>query len=137
MRNEIEKLSAENQGLKQELLKMQEELTSLDSDVCLRQNQLSRWIVFSFKGGIGNMLSVLVGAEDLGEFFRRFDNIVFFIEYYNNIIIETQALITQRKQEERSMMEKQREIQNLEEQAKWPWIKLQTMPGKTKGAATC
>ena len=64
------------------------------------------------------MLSVLVGAEDLGEFFRRFDNIMFFMEYYNNIIIETKALITHRKQEERSIMEKQREIQSLEKQAK-------------------
>jgi len=118
LRNEIEQLSLENSKLRKQLELKQEELSSLNTTVANRQKELSRWIVFAFKGGMGNMLSVLVGAEDLGDFFRRFDNIVFFIEYYNNIIIETRALIAQRKQEERDIMDKQREIQALENQAK-------------------
>ena len=118
LKNEIEKLTLQNNELRKELEVKQNELSVLNSSFKERQNELSHWIVFSFKGGVGNMLSVLVGAEDLGEFFRRFDNIMFFMEYYNNIIIETKALITHRKQEERSIMEKQREIQSLEKQAK-------------------
>lgn len=118
LRKEIEKLSLENSELRKELELKQKELSSLNTSFANRQKELSRWIVFAFKGGMGNMLSVLVGAEDLGDFFRRFDNIVFFLEYYNNIIIETRALIAQRKQEELKIMEKQREIQALEKQAK-------------------
>ncbi len=133
LKNEIEKLSLQNNKLRKELEVKQNELSVLNSSFKERQNELSRWIVFSFKGGVGNMLSVLVGAEDLGEFFRRFDNIMFFMEYYNNVIIETKALITHRKQEERSIMEKQREIQSLEKQAKLALEKItQTIAEKQK-----
>jgi len=118
LRNEIERFSSENLELRKQLELKQKELASLNNIVKARQQELSRWIVFAFKGGIGNILAVLVGAEDLGDFLRRFDNIVFFLEYYNNIIVETQALISYRKQEERKIMEKQREIQALEKQAK-------------------
>lgn len=118
LRNEIEKLSLENAELRKQLELKQEELSSLNVSFENRQTELSRWIVFAYKGGVGNMLSVLVGAENLGDFFRRFDNIMFFLEYYNNVIIETRALIAQREQEERNIMEKQREIEALERQAK-------------------
>jgi len=118
LRNEIEQLSLQNAELRKQLELKQKELSSLNENFKNRQNQLSRWLVFAFKGGVGNMLSVLVGAEDLGDFFRRFDNIMFFLEYYSNIIIETRALIAQREQEERNIMEKQREIEALEKQAK-------------------
>lgn len=118
LRNEIEQLSLENLKLRKQLGLKQKELSSLNTSFKNRQKELSRWIVFAYKGGMGNMLSVLVGAENLGDFFRRFDNIMFFLEYYNNVIVETKALITYRKQEERNIMEKQREIQALEKQAK-------------------
>lgn len=118
LRNEVEQLSSQNSELRKELEVKQKELSSLNSSFNKRQKELSRWIIFSFKGGMGNMLSVLVGAENLGDFFRRFDNIMFFMEYYNNVIIETRTLIAHREQEERNIMEKQREIQSLEKQAK-------------------
>lgn len=133
LKNQVEQLSVQNNGLRRELEIKQKELSVLNSSFNKRQNELSRWIVFSYKGGLGNMLSVLVGAEDMGEFFRRFDNIMFFMEYYNNVIIETKALITHRKQEERSIMEKQREIQSLEKQAKLALEKItQTIAQKQK-----
>lgn len=118
LQNEVEKLSSQNRELKEELKKKQEELSSLNNTINIRRNELSRWVIFSHKGGLGNMLAVLVGAEDFGDFFRRFDNIMFFLEYYNNIILETRALISNREQEERNIMEKQREIDALEQQAK-------------------
>lgn len=133
LKNKVEQLSVQNNELRRELEIKQKELSVLNSSFNKRQNELSRWIVFSYKGGVGNMLSVLVGAEDMGEFFRRFDNIMFFMEYYNNVIIETRALITHRKQEERSIMEKQQEIQSLENQAKIALEKItQTIAEKQK-----
>ncbi|MDD4570480.1 MAG: hypothetical protein PHE70_10195 [Tepidanaerobacteraceae bacterium] len=133
LQNEVDKLSIQNQKLRKELEQKQKELSLLNSNFNIRQKELSRLIVFSFKGGMGNMLSVLVGAENLGDFFRRFDNIMFFIEYYNNVIIETKALINHRKQEERNIMEKQWEIQSLEKQAKLALEKItQTIAKKQK-----
>jgi len=118
LQNRVNELSEENGELKKNLAQMREELAGLDLDVKDRQKRLSRWIVFSFKGGMGNFLGVLVGAEDMGDFFRRLDNIVFIMEYYNNVIIETKSLISRQKQEELKIMEKQNRIQELEQQAK-------------------
>lgn len=117
LKNEVEMLSLKNEELQRELAAKQNDLALLNTNFDNRQKQLSHWIVFSFKGGIGNILSVLIGT-DLGEFFRRLDNIMCFLEYYNNMIIETRALIAHRKQEENAIMEKQREIQALEQQAR-------------------
>lgn len=61
---------------------------------------------------------MLVGAEDLGDFLRRFDNITRVLEYYNNIISETRNLLLYKKREESYIMEKQKEIQALEEEAR-------------------
>jgi len=118
LQKEVNKLTEENHKLKISLEKKRSELVLLDEDFRDNQDQLSQWVLFSFKGGIGDLISVLVGAEDLGDLFRRFDNIMFFLEYYNNIIVETKGLIHRRKQEELSIMQKQREIQNLEEQTR-------------------
>lgn len=133
LKKEVEKLSVQNQELKKELEIKQKELSSLNSSFNKRQEELSRWIVFSFKGGVGNLFAVLIGADDLGDFFRRFDNVMFFMEYYNNIILETKALITQCRQEENDIMEKQREIQSLEKQAELALEKItQTISEKQK-----
>ncbi|MDN5332474.1 MAG: hypothetical protein PWP45_1699 [Tepidanaerobacteraceae bacterium] len=88
--------------------------------VKLKENRkkLARWIVFSYKNGIGTFLSVLVGAENAGDFLRRFDNIVFLLEYYNNIISETRNLFLLQKQEESFIMEKHKEIRALEDQTR-------------------
>ncbi|MCR4429454.1 MAG: hypothetical protein NUV45_00375 [Tepidanaerobacteraceae bacterium] len=118
LQNRANQLSKENSELKKSLVEMRKELANLDLDVKNRQKRLARWIVFSFKGGMGSFLGVLVGAEDMGDFFRRLDNIVFIIEYYNNMIIETKSLILRRKQEELNIMEKQNRIQELELKAK-------------------
>ncbi|MDN5302891.1 MAG: hypothetical protein PWQ60_2405 [Thermoanaerobacteraceae bacterium] len=118
LQNRLNELSAQNNELKKSLSQKRVELSRLDRDVRNRQKRLSRWIVFSFKGGMGNFLGVLVGAEDMGDFFRRLDNIVFIMEYYNNMIVETKSLIFRRKQEESEIMEKQNRIQELEQQAK-------------------
>lgn len=133
LRKEVDNLSQENQRLKKSLKEKRSELILLDEDFKIRQEQLSGWIVFSYKGGIGNLFTVLVGAEDLGDFFRRLDNIMFFLEYYNNIIVETKSLINRRKQEELSIMEKQREIQDLEDQTRAALEKLtQTIAEKQR-----
>ncbi|RKL64433.1 hypothetical protein DXT63_01670 [Thermoanaerobacteraceae bacterium SP2] len=118
LQNRANELSAQNNELKKSLSQKRKELSRLDRDVRDRQKRLSRWIVFSFKGGMGNFLGVLVGAEDMGDFFRRLDNIIFIMEYYNNMIVETKSLISRRKQEELEIMEKQNRIQELEQQAK-------------------
>ncbi|HHW03277.1 MAG TPA: hypothetical protein GXX35_10820 [Thermoanaerobacterales bacterium] len=118
LQNQINELSAQNNELKRSLSEKRRELSMLDGAVRDRQKKLSRWIVFSFKGGIGSFLGVLVGAEDMGEFFRRLDNITFIIEYYNNMIIETKSLIFRRKQEEMEIMNKQNLVQELEQKAK-------------------
>ncbi|WP_162991087.1 coiled-coil domain-containing protein [Biomaibacter acetigenes] len=118
LQNRVNELSAQNNELKKSLSQKRKELSRLDRDVRDRQKRLSRWIVFSFKGGMGNFLGVLVGAEDMGDFFRRLDNIIFIMEYYNNMIVETKSLISRRKQEELEIMEKQNRIQELEQQAK-------------------
>lgn len=117
LRNQIETLSKENNELKAVLKQKRIELLALDNEVKKRQDALSDWIVFSFKGGIGNFLSVLVGADSMGDFFRRLDNIMFFLEYYNNVIAETKSIISRRKQEEKAIMEKQSLVQSLEVQA--------------------
>jgi hypothetical protein len=117
LRNQIETLSKENKELKAVLKQKRIELSGLDDEVKKRQVTLSGWMVFSFKGGMGNFLSVLVGAENMGDFFRRLDNIMFFLEYYNNVIAETKSIISRRKQEEKVIMEKQNHVQSLEEQA--------------------
>lgn len=118
LENKMNEFSKENGELKQSLAQMRKELDKLDLDVKDRQKRLSHWIVFSFKGGMGSFLGVLVGAEDMGDFFRRLDNIVFIMEYYNNMIIETKTLISRQKQEELKIMDKQNRIQELEQQAK-------------------
>lgn len=118
LQNRVNELSLQNNELKKELAQKRRELSKLDRDVKERQKKLSQWILFSFKGGMGNFLAVLVGAENMGDFFRRLDNIVFIMEYYNNIISETKTLISSRKQEEIEIMEKQNQIQSLSEQAR-------------------
>lgn len=118
LENQIKQYSIENDSLKNILADKRIELKNLGENIQLKQSMLSQWVVFSFKGGIGNLLSVLVGSETLGEFFRRFDNIVFIFEYYNDIIAETKALISRKRQEESFIMEKQRKIQELEQQAR-------------------
>ncbi|MGI6486193.1 MAG: coiled-coil domain-containing protein [Tepidanaerobacteraceae bacterium] len=118
LRNQVDNYSKENEELKALLEQKRAELSILDDEVKQRQQTLSDLIVFSFKGGLGNFLSVLVGAEDMGDFFRRLDNILFFLEYYNNVIAETKAVISRRTQEEKVIMENQKKVQSLERQAK-------------------
>jgi peptidoglycan hydrolase CwlO-like protein len=118
LKKQVKELSDRNRELKKDLARMRSELSRLNADFKDRQNRLARWIVFSYKGGMGNFLAVLVGAEDMGDFFRRLDNILFFMEYYNNVITETRSLISLRKQEESNIMENQKQVEALEEQAK-------------------
>ena len=120
LQKEVDKLSSQNQELKEELKQKKEELSSLNSSINIRQNELSRWVIFSYKGGLGNMLAVLVGAEDFGDFFRRFDNIMFFLEYYNNIILETRSLYQTVNRRKRNIMEKQRKLMLLNSRLKKP-----------------
>lgn len=118
LKNQIKQYSNQNENYKKILMQKQKELKKLEANIQSKQNKLHQWVLFSYKGGIGNLLSVLVGSETLGEFFRRFDNIVYIFEYYNNIIAETRTLIFRQRQEESFIMKKQREIQDLEEQAR-------------------
>lgn len=114
----VDELSAQSEELKKELDAKRKDLANLDFEFKRRQDELSNWIVFSYKGGLGNLLGVLVGAESLGDFFRRFDNIARYLEYYNTMIVETKSLIMRRKQEELDIMEKHDQIKALEEQAR-------------------
>lgn len=118
LKNEVEKLSNKNSELERELKEKKNELTLLNSNFSTQQKKLAKWVVFSFKGGTGNMLAVLLGAEDLSDFFRRYDNVMFFMEYYKGIIDETKNLISLRKKEEDDILRRQQEIQNLEKQLK-------------------
>jgi len=68
LRNEIEQLSLQNAELRKQLELKQKELSSLNENFKNRQNQLSRWLVFAFKGGVGNILPARGGAENLGDF---------------------------------------------------------------------
>jgi len=111
-------LEEKKKELEEELLLKRSEVHRLSAKLKENREKLSRWIVFSYKHGLGTFLAVLVGAEDIGEFMRRFDNIVFLLEYYNNVVLETRNLILLRQREESSIMEKQEEIRALEEQTK-------------------
>ena len=117
LQNQLDELSSQNKELEKSLQQKKRELMALDNKFKDNQHQLADWIVFSFKGGLGNFLTVLVGADDLGEFFRRFDNILFIMEYYNNVILETKSVISIRRQEELDIVDKQKQIKALEEQA--------------------
>jgi len=114
----IEELSSQREKLQNELDKKRRELANLDIEFRKKQQELSKWILFSYKGGLGNFMAVLVGAESMGDFFRRLDNISRYLEYYNTVINETKSLITRRKQEELDIMEKHNQIKKLEEQAR-------------------
>ncbi|TYP56150.1 coiled-coil domain-containing protein [Thermosediminibacter litoriperuensis] len=114
----INELSFQNRELKKVLAAKRLELIRLDDQLKERRKKLARWVVFSYKGGMGTFLAVLVGAENMGDFLRRLDNIVFVLEYYNNVISETRNLILYQKREESYVMEKQKEIQALEEEAR-------------------
>jgi len=114
----IEELSSQKDELQRELDAKRRDLSNLDFEFKRRQQELSKWVVFSYKGGLGNFLGVLVGAESMGDFFRRLDNISRYLEYYNTVIVETKSLIMRRKQEELEIMEKHNEIKKLEEQAR-------------------
>lgn len=118
LKNEVEKLSDKNSELEAELKEKKNELALLNSSFSTQQKKLAKWIVFSFKGGTGSMLAVLLGAEDLGDFFRRYDNVMFFMEYYKSIIDETKNLISLREKEEDDILRRQHEIQSLEKQLK-------------------
>lgn len=118
LKNEVEKLSNKNSELERELKEKKNELALLNSNFSTQQKKLAKWVVFSFKGGTGNMLAVLLGAEDLSDFFRRYDNVMFFMEYYKGIIDETKNLISLREKEEGDILRRQQEIQNLEKQLK-------------------
>ena len=118
LEKQLESLSDENLAQKKALDKKRQELSTLDGVFKRRQKGLGKLIRFSYEGGNANLLAVLLGSEDLGDFFRRADNIRLFMEYYNNMIIETKTLITDRRREEFEIMEKQQQIQDLEQQAK-------------------
>ena len=77
LQNEIKVLTEKNFELEKSLLHKRMELETLNNNVKLEQEKLCKWIVFCHKGGLGNMLSVLVGAENLSDFFRRLDNIMY------------------------------------------------------------
>jgi predicted amino acid-binding ACT domain protein len=53
LKNKVEQLSVQNNELRRELEIKQKELSVLNSSFNKRQNELSRWIVFSYKGGVG------------------------------------------------------------------------------------
>lgn len=115
---QVDELSARNKELQIELERKRRDLANLDLEFTKQQDELSKWIVFSYKGGLGNFLAVLVGSESFGDFFRRFDYIKKYMEYYNSIIAETKTLIIHRKQEELDIMDKHSQIKVLEEQAR-------------------
>lgn len=111
-------LAEKKKELEKELALKRSEINRLSVKLGENRKKLARWIVFSYKNGIGTFLSVLVGVENVGDFLRRFDNIVFLLEYYNNVISETRNLFLLQKQEESFIMEKQNEIRALEDQTK-------------------
>ncbi|MCG0275137.1 MAG: hypothetical protein L5655_03105 [Thermosediminibacteraceae bacterium] len=114
----LNELSAKESELKKALDAKRAELNLLGNRLNERRQKLARWIVFSYKNGMGTFLAVLVGAESIGDFFRRLDNIKYVLEYYNSVITETKNLLFLQKQEESYIMEKQKEIQALQEQTR-------------------
>ena len=67
LQKEVDKLSSQNQELKEELKQKKEELSSLNSSINIRQNELSRWVIFSY-GGLGTCLLCLSEQKILGIF---------------------------------------------------------------------
>lgn len=115
---EHEALAGENAIQKKALEQKRRELSALDGVFKKRQRELGSLIRFSYEGGQANLLAVLLGSVSLGDFFRRADNIWLFLEYYNNIIVETRSIITDRRREEFEIMENQRRIEELEQQTR-------------------